>query len=132
MGVCMHEGIDIGDIFYKDGDIEVKTYTKFQVKTLLRTATPARQATFSFLTPAAYRQRLIFLTPALMVPLALLTTLAHHAPTQPATLSIGFTVERSAAAGRPYVVCTIHTGVFNHADEKLFVIRHIIGISRAL
>jgi hypothetical protein len=129
MGVCMHEGIDIGDIFYKDGDIEVKSYTQFKVNALLRTATPARQATFSFLTPAGYS---IIQAPAPLGSLSLLGTLAQHTPTQPATLSTGFTVERSAAPGRPYIVRTIHTGVFNHAGEKLFVIRHIIGISRAL
>eukprot|EP00601_Ochromonadales_sp_CCMP2298_P007656 CAMPEP_0173214988 /NCGR_PEP_ID=MMETSP1141-20130122/26247_1 /TAXON_ID=483371 /ORGANISM="non described non described, Strain CCMP2298" /LENGTH=132 /DNA_ID=CAMNT_0014142351 /DNA_START=277 /DNA_END=675 /DNA_ORIENTATION=+ len=104
MGVCLHVGIDIGDIFYKDGDIEVKTYTTKYVTAMLRTATAARQATFSFLTPAQ--------TPALLT----------HAPLYLSALSTSaFTVERSQMPGRPYIVRTIRHGAFRHAGKALYI-----------
>jgi hypothetical protein len=44
-----HPGVEIWDVFYRDGDVDVVTYTHNDIDELLRTATPARQATFSFL-----------------------------------------------------------------------------------
>jgi hypothetical protein len=117
MGVCMHEGIDIGDIFFKDGDIEVSTYTVAQVTNLIKTATPARQAAFSFLTPSEFHQLLV----------------QHQSQTQPqrspqppqppqtakpAAVS-GFTVGRSQAPGRPYTVRTINKQKFPHSGVEI-------------
>ncbi|KAJ1400064.1 hypothetical protein B484DRAFT_471263, partial [Ochromonadaceae sp. CCMP2298] len=41
--------VDIGHVFYKDGEKYVAEYTVAEVKDLVRNALPARQATFSFI-----------------------------------------------------------------------------------
>jgi hypothetical protein len=121
MGVCMHEGIEIGDIFFKDGDIEVHTYTVKQVTELLRTATYARQAAFSFLTPAAYSFFRRSAPSGTQVPQALASPVQQ--PLSPSTTSTSsFNDERSPAQGPPYVVRTVEQRSTNQAGEPLHII----------
>jgi hypothetical protein len=108
-GIFLHDGVDIGDVFYKDGDVEVSTYSLSQVKKLLKTATPERQATFSFLAPMEYTRLVAQRAPPSQPPRVAAPQAA--AP----CVGAGFTVIRSQAPGRPYTVRTITTNVFAHA-----------------
>jgi hypothetical protein len=114
MGVCMHTGIDIGDIFFKDGDVEVSTYSLSHVRKLLKTATLTKQASFSFLTPLEYQRQYQAQPPHPLPPQP------HQPPqaTTPAAVS-GFTVGRSHVPGRPYTVRTIHINRFAHPGVEI-------------
>jgi hypothetical protein len=112
MGVFMHPSVDIGDVFYKDGDIEVSTYTGAEIKELLKTASKARQSEFRFLTAAAYS----LLPPSPRIQRA---TQAREPPTLSNSC---FTVERSTAAGHPYLVLTIRQDFLSHSGETLCTI----------
>jgi hypothetical protein len=120
MGVCMHSGIDIGDIFFKDGDVEVSTYSLSHVRKLLKTATLTKQASFSFLKPSEYQRQYQAHPPQ---PLPPQPHQPQHAgqPPQPATPAAvsGFTVGRSHVPGRPYTVRTIHINRFAHPGVEI-------------
>jgi hypothetical protein len=112
-GIFLHDGVDIGDVFYKDGDVEVSTYSFSQVKKLLKTATLERQAMFSFLALMEYKRLVAQRAPPSLPPQA-----AAQYATAPC-VGAGFAVIRSQAPDRPYTVRTITKNVFAHANVDI-------------
>jgi hypothetical protein len=110
-----HDGVEIDDVFHKDGDTEVSSYKQGDVNKLLRTATKERQAGFSFLSPSVFAEiqraaeilrnnnrieRRVSQPPQGIRPIESSSSFS----------TTGITARRSVATGRPYVVRTVNTG----------------------